>query len=105
MQRLLSFPLALLLLTTSLGCGDVFFRGALQTSTISGTISVVQLSVVVAGDGTNVSVTFVTFLQAGTSTTIGFCGDQRSQFPMNQFIRATFTPGQPCASVVQIVIT
>jgi hypothetical protein len=105
MQRLPRILLALLLLTTSMGCGNVYFRGALQNSNVSGTISVVQLSAVISGDGSMVNVTFVTFLQAGSSTTIGFCGDQRSQFPIDQFVRANFTPGQPCAGIVQIVIT
>ena len=50
-------------------------------------------------------VTFVTFLQDGAATTIGFCGDERSRFPMQQTIQANFTPGQTCASIVKIVIT
>jgi len=52
-----------------------------------------------------VQVTFVTFLQDGAATTIGFCGDERSRFPMQQTIQANFTPGQTCASIVKIVIT
>jgi len=89
----------------SLGCGSVFVNANFQASTISGTVSLVQLSSVVTGDGTTVVVTFVTFFQTGGSTTVGFCGDQRTQFPMDQFIRANFTPGQSCASIVEIVIT
>ena len=51
-----------------------------------------------------VQVTFVTFLQFGVSSTVAFCGDQRSQFPMQQTVRADFNPGQTCASIVTIVI-
>jgi hypothetical protein len=36
---------------------------------------------------------------------MGFCGDQRSQFPMNQIVRASFTPGATCAAIIEIVIT
>jgi hypothetical protein len=36
---------------------------------------------------------------------MGFCGDQRDRFPMQQAVRANFTPGQTCASIVTIVIT
>jgi hypothetical protein len=32
-----------------------------------------------------------------------FCGDQRSQFPMNTFLQANFTPGQPCSNLIIVV--
>jgi hypothetical protein len=88
------------------GCGNVFIQGSFQPgpSTVSGLVSIVQLSTVVGGNGTTVQVTFVTFLQNGASSTIGFCGDQRSQFPINQMVRTDFSPGQSCASVIVIVI-
>jgi hypothetical protein len=108
LKRLLSFLLATCLATTLTACGNVFIRGALPAagfSSVSGSVSVVQLSAVIGENGTTVQVTFVTFLQAGTSSTIGFCGDKRSQFPMQQIVRADFTPGQTCASVVAIVIS
>lgn len=85
------------------GCGSVFIRGAIEPGTVSGFVSIVQLSVVSGGNG-NVQVTFVTFLQNGTSSTIGFCGDQRSLFPMDQTIRAQFDQGQTCNSILQITI-
>ena len=107
MKSLLSFLLSLSLLLTSTGCGNIFVGGALpgNVSTVSGTVSTVQLTVVIGNNGTTVQVTFVTFLQGGTSSTIGFCGDQRDQFPMQQTVRAEFNPGQPCASIITIVIT
>jgi hypothetical protein len=43
-------------------------------------------------------------LQSGLSSTVGFCGDQRDQFPMQQIVRAVFNPGTPCASIITIVI-
>src|SRR5437868_14631096 len=106
MKRLLSFLLPICLITTLTGCGNIFVRGALPPafSTVSGAVSVVQLSAIVGENGTTVQVTFVTFLQDGTSSTIGFCGDKRSEFPMQQTLRAEFRPGSPCASIVTIVI-
>jgi hypothetical protein len=105
MKSLLSFLLLSLVLILP-GCGNIFIRGALPagSSTVSGSISVVQLSAVIGEKGTTVQVTFVTFLQSGVSSTIGFCGDRRDQFPMQQIVRADFNPGTPCANIITIVI-
>ena len=105
-MRRLVFFLALWLLLTLPGCGNIFILGALpaNSSTVSGSVGVVQLSAVIGQNGTTVQVTFVTFLQSGISSTVGFCGDQRSRFPMQQVIRAEFTPGTPCNSIITIVI-
>ena len=40
-----------------------------------------QIGSVLNGTGGTVQVTFVTFLENGTSSTIGFCADQTSLFP------------------------
>ena len=105
MKSLLSLLLLCLVLILP-GCGNIFIRGALPagSSTVTGSVSVVQLSAVIGENGTSVQITFVTFLQSGLSSTVGFCGDQRDQFPMQQIVRAAFNPGTPCASVVTIVI-
>jgi hypothetical protein len=103
-RRLLSVLLVSALSFSLCGCGSQFFiRGAVNTGTISGTVSVVQLSMIADG-GTSFTVTLVTFLQSGTSSRLTFCGDQRQQFPMNRFVNASFTQGPVCASVIQIVI-
>jgi hypothetical protein len=94
----------LLLSCLNLGCGSFFVGGAFLTSTVRGNDSLVQLSSVTGGDGNMVSVTFVTFLQSGPSTTIGFCGDQRTQFPMDQVVQANFNPGETCASIITVII-
>jgi len=105
-MKCLLFLLLLWLILTLPGCGNIFVRGALpaNSSTVSGSVSVVQLSALIRENGTTVQVTFVTFLQSGTSSVVGFCGDQRGRFPMQQTVRADFNPGQPCASIVMIVI-
>jgi hypothetical protein len=107
LKPLLSALLAVCLVLVSAGCGNVFVRGALPgaTSSVSGLVSVVQITAIIGDNGTTVQVTFVTFVQDGASSTIGFCGDERNRFPMQQTVRANFTPGQTCASVVTIVIT
>ena len=77
MKRLLSLLVVLSLFLLSSGCGNVFVRGAIETgSTIQGFVTVVQLGNTLNGMET-VQVTFVTLLQNSTSSTVGFCGDQR----------------------------
>jgi hypothetical protein len=100
-QRLLAALLVVGLVLLSAGCGNVFIGGAIQPgiSTVNGFVSVLQITVV---NGT--SVTFVTFLSNGTSSTLGFCGDQRQRFPMNQNVRTEFNPGNTCNSIVTVVV-
>jgi len=103
--RLLSLIFAGSFLLSSIGCGNVFVRGAIQTgSTIQGSVSVVQIGSILNGTGGTVQVTFVTFLANGTFSTIGFCSDQTSLFPMNQTVLVNFNPGQPCATVIVVSI-
>jgi hypothetical protein len=105
-KRLFYLSLVACLTTTFTACGNVFVRCALPggLSTVSGSVSVVQLSAAIGENGTTVQITFVTLLQSGASSTIGFCGDQRSHFPMQQTVRAEFNPGRTCASIVTILI-
>jgi hypothetical protein len=67
MKYLFFFFLLLCLVLTLSSCGNIFIRGALPagSSTVSGSISVVQLSAVIGENGTTVQVTFVTFFQSG----------------------------------------
>ena len=104
-MKLLSAVLTGTLLVLSTGCGNVFIRGAINTgSSTTGSVSFVQLAHVLNGTGGTVQVTFVTFLQNGFSSTIGFCDDQRSLFPVDQTVRVNFNPGQPCATILVVVI-
>ena len=100
----LALVLVCALLLSLCGCGSQFLvRGALNTATVSGTISVVEFSTI-ENSGTSLTVTLVTFLEGGTSKGVTFCGDQRAQFPMNRFVNATFTPGPLCGTIVEIMI-
>jgi hypothetical protein len=99
--RLLSFVVVVGSLISSAGCGAVFVGGAITTgSTIQGTVSIVQL-VDVNG---NIQVTFVTFLQNGFSSSMNFCGNQISSLPLNRIVQVNFNSGQPCATLVLVVI-
>jgi archaellum component FlaF (FlaF/FlaG flagellin family) len=103
-KRLFSQVLLLSLFLLSAGCGNVFVRGAIEAgSTIQGSVSVVQLGNTLNGMET-VQVTFVTLLQNGTSSTVGFCGNQSVLFPLDQTVRVNFNPGQPCATVIVVVV-
>ena len=104
MKRLLSLTLGFALLAALCGCGSKFFiRGAINTGTVSGTVSAVQLSIA-SENGASVTVTMVTFLQSGMPNSMNFCGDQRGLVPVEQFVRASFTMTPACASIVQVTI-
>ena len=96
--------LSLVLLTP--GCGNVFVRGSWDggKQTVSGTVSIVQLTVVVDGNNVSTQVTVVTLTNNFGSPTVFFCGDQRSRFPLNGFAQATFLPGQACSDLFNVVI-
>jgi len=104
-KRLFASCLAVPILMVSSGCGNVFVRGTLNgpTLSMSGLVSVVQLTTVI-DHGSAVTVTLVTFLHDGTSSSMNFCGDQRGQFPLDQFVRAQFTETQSCASWIVVLI-
>ena len=96
--------LALVLLIP--GCGNVFVRGSWNggNQTVSGFVSVVQLTVVVDGNNVSTQVTVVTLTNNFSSSTLSLCGDQRTRFPLNEFAQATFLPGQPCADLSNVAI-
>jgi hypothetical protein len=85
-----------------------FSRAATATLAIrlrsSRAVSIVQLGNVLNGTGGTVQVTFVTFLQNGTSFTLALCGDQTNLFPLDQTVSVDFNPGQPCATVIVVAI-
>ena len=107
MKRLLAAFLSAVFLLVCAGCGSVFvsarWNGGITQST-SGLVVFVDFTNV-SNNGTFASVTWVTLQKNGTSNIIPFCGDQRSQFPVNQFVNASFTPGQPCDEIVNVAIS
>ncbi len=97
----------LLLACQFLGCGSSFLvAGAIHPSNVvvsTGTVSFVALSVVSGSNGTFVNVTGVTLLVPMGSSSLMFCGDQRPSFPMNSMVQVSFTEGQNCSSLVNVV--
>ncbi|HTC77221.1 MAG TPA: hypothetical protein VK657_01335, partial [Terriglobales bacterium] len=98
MLRLLFLPICFLLL---LGCGNVKINGALQTSSISGEISTVQLSSASGMNGVS-QITVVIFLNNSSSTTVNFCGNIVNQMPLGSFATVGFTQNQGCATLTFI---
>ncbi len=96
----------LVLLLGLVGCGTVTFRANTLSNTpisVSGFVSIVQLTAVGDGNGTMINVTVVTLAQQGSAQTLTFCGTQSSLFPLDQNVRATFVPGPSCADLVAVV--
>jgi hypothetical protein len=99
-NRLLVVLVVACLLTT-VSCGDIFVRGAINlgTQSAAGTVSIVQFS---ASSGTGVSVTIITLTGNSMANTFNFCGDERTLFPVDKQVQINFTPGQPCATVLTV---
>ena len=105
--KLALFPVALAVLLLS-ACGS-FFVGfvsnpQIPTSTVTGRVSAVILVSVNDTNGNPLSVTAVTFVTGGLASTSNFCGDQRSQFPMNATVQASFTRTPNCLSLVNVIV-
>jgi hypothetical protein len=104
MARILSALLVSLLLT---GCGQIFVgfvsNPQVPPSSVSGIVIVVHLETSNDINGNPVTFTAVTFSNGGLSSNVNFCGDQRSQFPLNQSVRANFNPGTVCSNLVLVV--
>jgi len=100
-RLLVVLVVACLLMTVS--CGDIFVRGAINpgTQSAAGTVSIVQFS---ASSGSGVSVTIITLTGNSTASTLNFCGDQRTLFPVDKQVQINFTPGQPCATVLTVTL-
>jgi hypothetical protein len=82
--------------------GTGFFHPPNTLVTVSGFVSVVQITTIITAGGTTTLVTIVTFLQFGRASTINFCGNLGNQFALNTFATVDFTQGQPCATIVAI---
>ena len=105
MKHLFSLTLIGSLLLSVAGCGAVFIGGVIQlATTITGSVTSVQLGSVMNGTGASVQVTFVTLLLNGASSTTAFCSNHITQFPPNQTVSVNFNPGQPCGTIIAVVI-
>jgi uncharacterized protein YceK len=98
--------MALCLLLT--GCGQIFVgfvSNPGNPATISGTVITVQIQSTKDISGVSISVTVVTLSNnTGITSTFTFCGDQRSQFPINQQVRVNFTSGVSCSTLNTVFV-
>lgn len=98
---------ALLVLLLLTGCGGVFVGFVSNPQgpplSVSGIVIAVHLQTSTDVNGNSVTFTAVTFSNGGLSNNVNFCGDQRSQFPLNQSVRAQFNPGTLCSNLVSVV--
>ena len=89
------------------GCSG-FFVGFVSNPggmrSLSGTVSIVNLGFIQDPMGAKVTLTAVTFINPETTVTINFCGDQRSQFPLNRPVRVDFNSGFQCATLGAVVV-
>ncbi len=97
----------LLLLAIALtGCGGTVFQvNTLPANavTFTGFVSIVRLTAIVDANGSLVNVTVVTLQQSGPAQTFTFCGQQSGQFPLDQTLRVSFVPANPCANLIAVV--
>lgn len=105
-RQVASVLLSSLLCTLLSSCGAIRIQGFFGSGaeTVSGFVSGVQVTTVPAVGGTVVVITIVNFQQTLGFITTNFCGNFGSQFPMNSFAQVSFNPGQPCSTIVTIVI-
>jgi hypothetical protein len=99
MRTLIAVLLAALLSLLP-GCDAVFVAGFVSTSTVTGTVSIVGLTVTDFGT----QVTFVTLVQSTITHDFNFCGNVVNQFPIGSTVRVNFTPGTSCSSNLVVVI-
>lgn len=105
-MRYFGLSCTLLLVLLISGCGNVFIQGNFNnnTQTASGTVSVVQLTFVFDEHNVSTQVTVVTLVNNFVPSSFTFCGDQTGQFTINQFAKATFTPGTTCSNLLRVII-
>jgi hypothetical protein len=103
--------LALLLVLSGLpSCGGfVLFVGTSPHGpniiAVTGTCINVQVVSMVGNNGGFVTVTVVTLVTNGRSSTFNFCGDVSNRFPLNSLVTVNFTNGTPCAATTSIFVT
>ena len=69
---------------------------------ITGTVTIVHFGFEGDGQGAVENVTVVTLVDLGMVKKVTFCGDQRTFFPINQNLKAKFTSGTLCSTLVSV---
>jgi hypothetical protein len=108
MMRSVLLGLIFVLVAGLAGCGAVFVgfvsNPGVVPSSISGTVTIVFLGFSADSNGTVVNVTHVTLVNVGSPNTMAFCGDQRTLFPVDQSLKAEFTNGTLCSTLVSVAL-
>lgn len=89
------------------GCGGLtisFVSNQLPPVSVTGTVVSVSLTFGSDRFGTPVTITAITLVNAGVSTTVNLCGDQASQFPIHSILRVNFTTGTPCSILMSVTV-
>lgn len=102
MRRFAVAVVLLALFSGAVACGGgTFFISASNEGvtffTVSGTVSIVQLTIINGGQ-----FTVVTLLNMGTAQTFTFCGNVVAQFPMNTPVKVDFKRNGSCDIVLQV---
>lgn len=101
-----SLSLIALLLVLA-GCGQINV-GVVSNpgfpSSVTGTIIAVQVQSSSGPNGAVNTFTVVSIQSVSTTNTFNFCGDQHSQFPLNQQVRVDFNSGVSCATLIAVVV-
>lgn len=101
MRRLLGLILLLSIVT---GCGSTeftFIWDPTGVQFVSGLVSIIRITT--ANDnGSQITVTIVTFLHQGTSNEVAFCGAVGDRFPLNRTVDAKFAPGPSCGTLLSV---
>ena len=102
-RGLLGLPLVFILI----GCGGLvvrFVSNQLPPVTATGTVVAVGLTSGNDQFGTPVTITAVTLLNTGVSTTLNLCGNQEAQFLINSVVQVKFTTGTPCFVLMTVTV-
>jgi len=108
-MRLRLFPrivLLIALLLAPVGCGmvGVGFVSNPGGTSVSGLIISVHVQSTSGPNGVLNTSTVVAIQSVSTTNSFNFCGDQRSQFPLNQQVRVNFNSGSSCSTLVAVVV-
>lgn len=105
--RGLTWLLLVSLLLPLVGCGSIRFSGALNSSGVlaaSGTVSIVQFTAILDGNGSLIDVTIVTLSTSPGTNVLTFCGNQASRFTIGSDVQVSFTATQSCSNLIAVVL-
>lgn len=89
-------------------CGGNYFVGFVSNpggaTSVSGIVSSAKNGFFSDSTGVITPFTAVTFINSENTITVFFCGDQQHWFPLNKNVRAEYTPGIHCNTLLNVVV-